>query len=245
MSTQYNPAALGSFLLGCLPFFGFLVLRKGRRSWLALAGFAACLSVLIWTFSRGVFLGLIAAVFFFCLMSGRKRLLAGFLLGVCCLVAVFSFSSNLNLNRFGFSRFIAGSQDSVFSPYRMTRLQITGAMVKDHPFTGIGLNNFRVRFADYQPSAARESYEFMIADNMYLTLAAEAGLPCLAAFLLFIAMLFRGHPGATRRSVAALLPMTALVGLLVNMGAYELFYWNNIFMLFCLLCGFLAQSKLE
>ena len=39
-----------------------------------------------------------------------------------------------------------------------------------------------------------------------------------------------------------LVSMSALVGLLVSMGGYELFYWNNPYMLFCLLCGFITAN---
>ena len=243
MSTQLNPAAFGSFLLGCVPFCGFFALRKGNSRWLGLSALAACLPSLLWTFSRGVFFGLICATVYYCWMTGRKKLLAVFLLCLCGLIALASFSRDLNLNRFGFTRFISGSGDSIISPYRSSRLEMAAAMVSDHPFTGVGLNNFRVRFDDYSMSVSGYPYEFKVADNMYLTLAAEAGLPCLAAFLLFIFMLFRGRSVAGGAGAAALAAMTGLVGLLANMAAYELFYWNNVFMLFCLLCGFIAAAN--
>jgi len=36
-----------------------------------------------------------------------------------------------------------------------------------------------------------------------------------------------------------LISVSAWVGLLVNMGGYDLFYWNNPYVLFCLLTGFM------
>jgi len=247
MSTQYNPAALGSFLLGCLPFFVFFLGRKERFWGWKLAGFVICLFVIIASFSRGVFLGLIASSLFFLAMTGKRRLLGVALAVIFLVITISSFSGNTNLNRFGFSRFIAGSGDSIISPYRLDRVKMSAAMVHDHPLAGVGLNNFRVLFSDYQAKRQYETEEFKIADNMYLTLAAEAGLPCLAVFLAFVFFLFKRGFRFARGSLrpTALVVMAALTGLLVNMGAYELFYWHNIFMLFCLICGFLAAGEIK
>ena len=45
-------------------------------------------------------------------------------------------------------------------------------------------------------------------------------------------------PGEMREQ--ALMFLTALVGLLVNMGSYELFYWPNPLALFSVVCGMLV-----
>ena len=132
---------------------------------------------------------------------------------------------------------IAGSYDSIISPYRLTRVKMTFKILKDHPLFGIGFNHFRIRFNEYCPpeDRGRELYEFMIPDNMYLTFLAETGLLGASGFLVFIFLLFK-------RGFKRIIPISSLAGLLVNMGAYELFYWYNPYMFFCLLCGFVGLN---
>ncbi len=84
----------------------------------------------------------------------------------------------------------------------------------------------------------------MIADNMYLTLLAETGIVGFAGFLLFIFALIKkawrkirtlDYKSLERQQLVIVL--SAIIGLLVNMGAYELFYWPNQYLYFCILIG--------
>lgn len=242
MSTQLNPAVLGSYLLGCLPFSFYLF--KNKSLGLRLLGiFSSLLSmfVIILTFSRGVMLGLVALLLFYLWNKQKKRIFFLFFFGSILSVSFCSCQKNVNLNRFGFKRLILGSYDSVISEYRFNRVKMTFKILKDYPLFGIGFNHFRIRFDEYcgQREKGKELDEFMIADNMYLTFLAESGLTGAFAFLIFIIFMFK--KGA-RRIQETLIPMSALVGLLVNMGGYDLFYWNNPYMLFCLICGFIWGS---
>jgi O-antigen ligase len=88
----------------------------------------------------------------------------------------------------------------------------------------------------------------MIPDNMYLSLLSESGILGLLAFLIFIFLLIKR--GAQRFNaekdrqvkLTILMPLCALAGLLVNMAAYDLFYWDNPLMLFSLICGFITVA---
>lgn len=248
MSTQFNPAVLGSYLLGCLPFALYFLKNKLFR--LRILGILLSLLyiiIIILTLSRGVFLGLIALALFYLWHSPkRKRNIAIFLFCLISAICVFSSSKNFNYNRFGFKRFIAGSYDSIISEYRMDRICMTAKILKDYPLFGIGFNHFRLRFDEYAGKKnLNEIYEFRIPDNMYLTLLAETGVVGFSGFFIFIFLLFKraiAHLKKEKeesRKLALLISMSALVGLLVNMGAYELFYWANPYMFFCLLCGFI------
>lgn len=247
MSTQLNPAVLGSYLLGCLPFSFYLL--KDASVYKRLSGIFSLLlsiSVIILTFSRGVFLGLVALLLFYFWKMRKKKLAAAFLLFLVFLLAICPYFKNTNLRRFGFERFIAGSQDSIVSEYRLSRVKMTFRMLKDYPLFGVGLNNFRIRFNEYcdGEDRGRETSEFMIPDNMYLILLAETGLAGAIGFLIFISFLFKSGFRKMKESdvegrYLLLVVISSLIGLLVNMGAYELFYWNNPYMLFCLLCGFI------
>ena len=105
-----------------------------------------------------------------------------------------------------------------------------------------------MRFYEYYAGTGRELYEFMIPDNMYLTFLAETGIIGTSGFLIFIFFLLKRGFKSFKESVdenkkeILLICLSALIGLLVNMGAYELFYWNNPYILFCLICGFIQGA---
>jgi len=238
MSTQFNPVVLGTFLLGCLPFNFSLFANYKRRLTRILGLLSSFLSIAIimLTFSRGVFLSYAAAGLFFLWVSKKKNLILFFIITLFSVITICSYQKSANLSRFGFNRLVMGSYDSIISEYRLDRVKMTARVLKDHPFFGIGFNNFRFRFDEYSGKQSKgEIYEFKIPDNMYLSFLAETGLIGTIGLLVFIFWIL--HEGLRKK---AIIPLTALIGLLVNMGAYELFYWNNPFMLFCLLCGFIA-----
>lgn len=251
MSTQLNPAVLGSFLLGCLPFnLYFLKSSSFLLKILGISSSILCITIIIQTFSRGVFLGLIILLLFYL----RKRQKKIFLLFISCLVLLIiicSYQKDPNLNRFGFNRFIFGSYDSIFSEYRLTRLIMTLRILKDEPFFGVGFGHFRIRFNEYCNERDKgEKFEFMVADNIYLTFLAETGLIGTVAFFIFIILLFKNGLKKIKelkdkdKEQMIFIPVSALVGLLVNIGGYDLFYWDNPYMLFCLICGFI-QGVIE
>lgn len=252
MSTQFNPVALGSYLLGCLPFSFYLF--KDKRLYPRLLGLFSSLltlSVILLTFSRGVFLGLIALLSFYLWRRRKKRTLALFLFCLILFVSVCSFQKNINLNRLGFKRLILGSHDSMISEYRLNRAKMALTIAKDYPFFGIGFNHFRIRFDEYcaDRDKGKELYEFRIPDNMYLTFLAETGIVGTLGFLVFIFLLFKkvfrriSEIKNNEQRHFLLISMSALIGLLVNMGAYELFYWYSPYMLFCLFCGFVGLNE--
>lgn len=60
------------------------------------------------------------------------------------------------------------------------------AMVRDHPWRGVGLDQFQTRYAQYKTP---QGWETRRAHNLYVQLAADGGLPLLAAFLLMAVLL--------------------------------------------------------
>jgi O-antigen ligase len=251
MSTQFNPAVLGSYLLGCLP-FGLVLLeeKSAARHAVGFMTVALCATVTLLTFSRGVLLGLIALLLFYFWNAGRRRGTVAFLGGVLLFIALASFQKDPNLSRYGFRRFLAGSPDSILSEYRFDRVAAAARMVRESPLTGIGLRQSILRFDDYYTGwgKSREPKEFKVLDNMYLTVAAETGVVGISGFLIFVFMVLRRGFQNLKSSRADagrwfLGPLAGFVGLLVNMGAYELFYWTGPYMVFCLLCGFICSGK--
>lgn len=249
MSTQLNPAALGSFVLACLP-FGFIYCEKKYSVFrpFSFVIFLICLSILILTASRGTFLGLIAFMIFYLWQNRNKRLMALFLICVSIFVIFSQVNINKNIRQFGIDRIFYGGFDSVFSDYRLERFSMATKMVKDYPLFGVGFEHFRILFNGYSnhQDGSIVPYELMIPDNMYLSLAAETGILGLVSFFIFIFFLINGSLKKMNilinreDKMAILMPLSALIGLLVVMFGYDLFYWNNLFKLFFLVCGFIA-----
>ena len=73
-------------------------------------------------------------------------------------------------------------------------------VIKANPFTGVGLNNYTNVMQRYDRTRAWESYRFPHpVHNAYLLIAAETGIPALAAFLWLIAAFFAKTWTAFRR----------------------------------------------
>jgi len=252
MSTQFNPVILGSYLLCCLPFC-FFCLKNKSLYWRLIGIFSSALFIIVilLTYSRGVFLGLVALLSFYLWKRRRSKLLIYFSFCVVLFIIICSYQKNSNLFRFGFKRMIAGSHDSSISGYRLTRIKMSVRMLKDYSLFGIGFNHFRIRFNDYYEKKDKNvPYEFMIPDNMYLTFLAETGIIGTGSFLIFIFFLLKRGLLYLRktdddRKQILLMPLSALIGLLVNMAAYDLFYWANPYMLFCVICGFIQGTLKE
>ena len=245
MSSQYNPAALGGYLLASLPFHVLLFreARSRRAQWLAAAGVALLALVLILTFSRGAFLGLVAAYLFYLHIHDRrlKAIVYGTLL--CLFVAAASIPGS-PFQRLGFRSL---GRMGVVSQYRTNRADIAWRMFRDHPLAGVGLEQYRVHFEEYDLEEEYTPRENRIADNMYLTLLAETGLAGTLGFALLAGSLIQRAGRRLRRSsrpppgeLRLIICLMAFIGLLVDMAGYELFFWPNQYLHLLFIVGCLS-----
>ena len=101
------------------------------------------------------------------------------------------------------------------------------------------------------PEKSRREGDLDVADNMYCTLLAETGLAGLTGFLLLVfTLLKRGLKGVRHavdsdRQTCLIAAISVLVGLLVSMVGYDLFYWRTPFMLFSLMCGLISALSVS
>jgi len=137
--------------------------------------------------------------------------------------------------------------EGVLSSFRLARVEMTLHIIKDHPWIGLGLQHFRARFYDYFPAKCYVPYEFMVADNMYLTILSEAGLLGFSGILLLIIAFFRKAykqikvlQNSPKIKMQVSISLLAFTGLLVSMSGYELFYWQSPYMFFCVIIGILG-----
>jgi len=271
MSTQFNPTALGSFILVCLP-FNFFMFKRGSSftKWLGATGLIFCITVGILTFSRSFFLGLITMIAFYGLIYKKKKSLLILSFSVIALIFMLSYLP-YPFKRYGID-WLTTKESGILSAYRLNRYIMVQRIINDHPFIGLGLQHIRTRFHEYYPSQdilprdltvvdnfyeyvfnqQIHPYEFMIADNMYLTILGETGIIGFLGFLIFIFSIFRKTWGQleilkypSKRKQELLIILSAFIGLLVSMGGYELFYWPNQYVYFCILIGLLEAYYRE
>jgi len=87
--------------------------------------------------------------------------------------------------------------------------RVAGRMAADHPLTGVGLDNFRVRSGEYVRQPGLLKFVDLIAErphqvhNTYLQLLAENGVVGLALFVAFVSAVLSSARLAARRFEAA------------------------------------------
>lgn len=178
-----------------IPFGFFLLNIQKPRYWLLWIPFLICFRGIMVTFSRGGYLafglGLYAIIFF------RNKLL--FFILIFFTFVVFLFPTLLPAGiryRMGqtfhkpvsYVETVEDVEDSV-DKSSQSRIEVWKggiAMVKDHPFFGIGYGLFQPMIAYYW--SGRTPID---AHNTYLILAAEMGIPALLAFIWILWSVFR------------------------------------------------------
>lgn len=243
MSTQMHPAVLGTYFVACLPWL-FLLISK-TKAFLKRNFYYLCTLLiiigLILTFSRGA---LMAAAFLSVAYLWRKNKHWAIRLSVSVLVLLFLlvlFSGGHTLIK---KRFSPESLKNGVN-YRLERYPATFRMFRDHPFVGLGLNNYRLFFDKYYGSSVIP-YEWKIPDNMYLSILAETGITGFSAFIVFIVFLlkkaFRCFRSIKDKDTKELLItiIAGIIGLMVNFLTYDALYWMTPLFLFWIFAGMVS-----
>jgi O-antigen ligase len=155
-----------------------LIYRDDDRVWPALV-MPALLAALALTFTRSAWVGALAAVALLLLIKDR-RLLALLPVAFALFVALAPPAVNTRLW-------------SMFDPLdptnrdRVAMLRSGVQMVRDHPVTGVGPNMVQEVYAAYRDPGAVEAITVHL-HNVPMQIAAERGLPALAIWLTFLAM---------------------------------------------------------
>ncbi len=106
---------------------------------------------------------------------------------------------------------------------RVAHWQAAVDMWRDHFWTGVGIGNYPVAYADY--ALPKWPYALGHAHNIYLNMAAEAGFIGLVAYLLFVGVAL-WHTWRVARRVAEPLGRgiaIGVLGVLVALGVHNLF----------------------
>ena len=229
-STLQNPNVLSEYLLLVIPFAFAMFLgarRPGKKLLYLCAAGAMCLCMLF-TLSRGGWLGLIfAAAVFIVLLDGRF-----IFLGIAALVALYFVLPESIIARF---TSIGNLSDSSTS-YRVAIWYGTLSMLKEYWFCGIGPGTaaFNLVYPIYSFSAAAAEH----SHNLFLQIICDAGICGIAIFLTIIFTYFRTLLSAMSRERDKMsrylqaAAVAAITGFLVQGMTDNAFYNYRVLLIF-------------
>jgi O-antigen ligase len=115
---------------------------------------------------------------------------------------------------------------------RVAMLQTGAAMIKDHPLAGVGPNMVERLYTQYRDAASVQKVNPHL-HNVPVQIAAERGLPALAAWLAFIGVLAVGVFGIFRRAQDRVLAAGALAALAAMLfaGMFEYNFGDSEFLM--------------
>lgn len=177
-STFENPNVLGEYLVLVIP--AAIAMLWGQKSWISrfatLGLIAIMLACLVYTYSRGAYIGLMLALALFAVLRDRRFVILG-IIGVLMLPFVLPASV---INRFA----SIGNLSDTSSSYRISVWLGSLKLVKDYWLSGIGLGlePFKLVYPKYSLNAAYAHH----SHNIYIQLLIENGI---AGFLTFLAMM--------------------------------------------------------
>lgn len=183
ISTFGNPNVLGEYLLLLIPVSaGYILSKPGKFNKAVSVVITLLLSLcMVYTYSRGNWIGLMAAiVLFFMFYDGR----------IVWLGVLFAFFIPMLLPQNVINRFMSvGDTGDTSTSYRVYIWMGTIAMLKDYWISGIGLGsdafNMIYPFYSYSGIVAPHSH------NLYLHIIVENGIMGIIAFLVIVITYYR------------------------------------------------------
>lgn len=228
-----NPNVLGEYLIILIILCVIrLLLSKTKVEKFVFSIILVSLSLcMVYTYSRGCWVGIIIAAAIFFIMYSRK--IFGFLT-LAGISSIF-FLPNTIINRFTSIGNVADTSTS----YRVSIWEGTIKMLKDFWPTGIGLGTkaFNMTYPLYSHSAINAPH----SHNLYLQITTELGIVGLIIFILLIVMCYKNMFEVFARTNDKLLKLmstawiSAMTGFLVQ-GLFDNTWYNyRIYLLFWIL----------
>ncbi len=176
--------------------------RSGRLG----AGYAAAVTTaaIVMTYSRGGALALaVVAAFMLATHPPKLRSVVGLALAAVLAIPLIPDAYIARLGTLTQIGTVDASTD-ISIRYRTAEVGAAVGMVQDHPLTGVGYGNYAANYQDYSrglgidlATTAREPH------NLFLEVAAETGIPGVAAFGLLLGVTAAAVVGSRRRLRAA------------------------------------------
>jgi O-antigen ligase len=166
-----------TMLIVCLAVAQVLFARNGR-TWAALVVPALAVALAV-TFSRNAWIGAFSAVAVLFLLKDFRLLVALPMIG-----AIFLLTAPGDIQQRFFSIFDSGN---LSNRDRLAMLEAGGRIVRDHPLTGVGPDMVLRAYPHYRTADAVLEMPPHL-HNVPVQVAAERGLPAMAAWLWFVAV---------------------------------------------------------
>ena len=192
-----------------------IMFRKEDRSW-TVAVLPALLAALVLTMSRNAWVGGCAGIGLLFLL--RDFRLVGLLPAALAQVLAYAPAPPTERLYSTFSLTDPSNRD------RIAMLRSGVRMIKDDPLTGMGPDNVRLVYPVYRDARAERQLNPHL-HNVPIQIAAERGLPALAAWIWFVVVLARDFARKYRSSPTPSLPAAGLANL-VAMLAAGMFEYN-------------------
>ncbi|MDO8671274.1 MAG: O-antigen ligase family protein [Dehalococcoidia bacterium] len=244
LAVYHSPNALSLFLGRSAPMLVALALfypargGTGRRVLYAL-GSLAVLACLYITYSRGAWLGIAAALVFVALIRGRRYVLWTGGVVVCALLAL--------IPLVGVDRLLSRTA----SMGRLYLWQSALAMIRDHPFMGVGLDNFLYQYPRYILKEAWAEPNVSHPHNIVLDFWTRIGVLGVAALVWLQIRFWQSglsvYRGAAndRIGILALALMSSMVSLLAHGLIDNSFFLIDLAIAFWLIYGSIETLKKE
>ena len=238
-STLQNPNVLSEYLLLVIPLAAaWMFAAEGfiRKAFYFIVCAVMCLCM-VYTFSRGGWLGLLFAVFIFLILVDRRFI---FLI-IAGAVALLLFSPDIIVQRFT----SIGNVTDTSTSYRVSIWMGTLKMLKDYWLTGIGPGT--AAFNMVYPAYSYNTVSAPHAHNLYLQIVCDAGIAGIIVFAILIIVFIRMNChgiSVTKNRKAKLMQIASLSGaggfLVQSMTDYSFYNYRVMFLFW----AYLAISAL-
>ncbi len=235
---------LGIYLSAIAPLvivLAFCCLKKSEKLIFYAVSLLALLGIVL-TYSRPTLLAIYACLWTIVIIRRNKRLI--FLLIIITLISPFLAPSSLKdwAKKVEYNPLRFMCNDDRIAVYRNSF-----RMIKDHPFIGVGVNNYMKNYKKYKEAPEYRNVitsDFMYAHNNFLHMAGEVGLSGLLIFFWFLYKLFgmaisiyrKLIPGYLRNISLGLI--LCLIAFLINGLTESSLYYSRVALIFWYLLGF-------
>lgn len=225
-----NPNVFGEYLIIaimlCIAAFAYTDRKRYKAAFLVIL---VCLAAsMVFTYSRGCWVGIIIAVAIFLFLENKKLFWAAVALGI---VSIFFLPDSI-INRFA----SIGNMSDSSTSYRVYIWEGTLNMLKDFWISGIGLGTDA--FNEVYPMYAYSSISAPHPHNLYLLVLTETGVLGLIALVGVIIAYFRkmfyviAHAACKQYRILASAMAAGMAGFLVQ-GMFDNVWYNyRVFLLF-------------
>lgn len=234
-STLENPNVLGEYFLLVIPLAVAMLFsadnNRQRLLWLGACGIMGV--CLILTYSRGCYLGLLAAAAVFLVLVDKRFIAVGIVAVALC---------PLYLPQSVISRFTSiGDMGDSSTSYRVNIWLGTLAMLKDYWFCGVGpgIDAFNQVYPHYAHNAITAPH----SHNLYLQIICDTGICGFAVFMLLLVCYYRmmlsaiHHEADKKVRILQIGGTSAVTGFLVQSMTDYTFYNYRVMLLFWIVLG--------